>query len=57
MNKIIYEIKSTPILKGRHAKEFLEKINQSKNHPISKEALEKIKKSFNGIKCKITGKI
>lgn len=45
-------IRPTPILKGREAKEFSEKINSNKNRPVSKEAYERTVNAFNNIKIK-----
>jgi len=35
-------IKGTPILRGKDAKKFTEKMNKAKDNPISKEEYERI---------------
>lgn len=48
-------IKETPILKGKEAKEFLNRINTNKNRPVSREAYEKAEKAYKDMQKNGTG--
>ncbi|MBN1603228.1 MAG: hypothetical protein JW915_16585 [Chitinispirillaceae bacterium] len=43
-------IKPTPVLRGKEAMEFAEKIEANKNRPVSDESYQKIKNAFQNIK-------
>jgi hypothetical protein len=43
-------IKPTPVLKGKEAKKFAEKIESNKNKPVSDESFQKTRDAFHNIK-------
>jgi hypothetical protein len=45
-------IKATPVLKGKEAREFSQKINSNKDRPISKEAYERTVAAMKSMKFK-----
>lgn len=45
-------IKNTPILKGKEARIFSDKINTNKYRPISKESYERIQNSLKNVRFK-----
>jgi len=45
-------IKATPVLKGKEAREFSQKINSNKDRPISKDAYQRTVTAMKNVKFK-----